>query len=100
MRTLFIIPLILMSLVLTVSPVYSMNFLCGSVGIGCETVTKEELVQKGSLYFKKFSDVPFTGEVEGKWQGAFKNGKKYGEWKYYESSGVMDSSGNYEEGKK
>ena len=57
MRTLFIIPLVLMSLVLTVSPVYSMNFLCGSVGIGCETLTRDYLIKKDDLYFKKFTNV-------------------------------------------
>jgi len=65
MKSLFIIPLVLMSLVLTVSPVHSMNLLCGFVGIGCETVTKEELFLRDGLYYKIYTDVPFTGNVEG-----------------------------------
>ena len=49
MRTLFIIPLVLMSLIS--SPSWGLD-----VG---------DLVIRDGLYYKKFSDVPFTGEVDG-----------------------------------
>jgi hypothetical protein len=35
-----------------------------------------DLVYREGLYYKKFSDVPFTEKITGKKQGAFKNGKK------------------------
>ena len=102
MRTLFIIPLVLMSLVLTVSPVYSMNFLCGSVGFGCETLTRDDLVKKDDLYFKKFTNVPFTGNVEGEWQGTFNDGIPEGPWKGFLKDGTIweEFTGTFKNGVK
>ena len=100
MRTLFIIPLVLMSVVLTVSPVHSMNLLCGFVGIGCETVTKEELFLRDGLYYKKFTNVPFTGEISGLETGSFKKGEKTGTWIKFHKNGQLNYKGNYEDGKR
>ena len=43
-----------------------------------ENLTMDDLVEKNDLYYKKFTDVPFTGEVSGRLSGKFKNGKKDG----------------------
>ena len=51
MRTLFIIPLVLISLV--------------SFPSWSETLTMDDLVWRDDLYYKKFTNVPFTGEVSG-----------------------------------
>ena len=45
-----------------------------------ETLTIDDLVERDNLYYKKFSDDPFTGEVIGKKKGKFINGKKEGTW--------------------
>ena len=95
MKYLFITPLVLLSLALTVSPVHSMNLLCGFVWLGCETVTKEELFRKDGLYYKKFTDIPFTGNVEVEWQGALKKGKKSGSWVQYWDNGQLMEKGTY-----
>ena len=42
--------------------------------------TFADLVYRDGLYYKKFTDVPFTGEITGEVQGSIKNGKKEGEW--------------------
>ena len=52
MRTLFIIPLVLISLV--------------SFPSWSETLTMDDLVERNDLYYKKFTNVPFTGEISGK----------------------------------
>jgi len=39
--------------------------------------------------YKKFADVPFTGEVTGEHQGRIKNGKKDGPWVYYHDNGQL-----------
>ena len=38
--------------------------------------TMDDLVVRDGLYYQKFSDVPFTGEVTGKIQGSLKNGMR------------------------
>lgn len=47
-----------------------------SLPIWVETLTMENLVVREGLWYKKFTDVPFTGEVEGLNQGKFKNGNR------------------------
>jgi hypothetical protein len=39
--------------------------------------TMGDLVYREGTYYKKFTDVPFTGEVEGQTQGLFKNGERH-----------------------
>ena len=42
--------------------------------------TIDDLVVRDGLHFKKFSDVPFTGKVDGEVRGLLKNGSKVGIW--------------------
>ena len=54
------------------------------------------------LSYKKFTDVPFTGEVTGETQGlfgSFKDGKKDGPWVVYWDNGQLMSKGTYRDGK-
>ncbi len=44
-----------------------------------QALTLDDLVVQEGIYYKKFTDVPFAGSVEGRAQGAFKRGKKDGE---------------------
>ena len=60
----------------------------------------DDLVERDGVYYPKFSDVPFTGEVTGKSQGSLKNGKKDGDWVYYWSDGELKEKGNYKNGNK
>ena len=86
MKTLFIIPLVLMSLV--------------SFPSWSETLTMDELVERNDLYYKKFTNVPFTGEISGVESGSFKTGKKNGEWLVYHENGQLRFVENYKKGKK
>ena len=60
--------------------------------------TIADLVQRDGLYYKKFTDVPFTGKVTGNQQGSVKNGKEEGAWAYYFSDGHLSAKGNYKSG--
>jgi len=60
----------------------------------------DDLVKREGLFYKKFTDVPFTGEVTGRHQGSYKNGKKDGPWVSYWDNGQLDSKGTYKDGKK
>ena len=55
--------------------------------------TIDDLVERGGLHYKKFTDVPFSGEVTGKQQGKFKDGVKEGPWAYYWESGQLSDKG-------
>jgi antitoxin component YwqK of YwqJK toxin-antitoxin module len=61
--------------------------------------TIDDLVKREGLYYKKFSEVPFTGKVTGRNQGLVKNGKPEGAWVYYFNNGQLDKKGNYKNGK-
>ena len=49
--------------------------------------TMGDLVKRNDLYYKKFTNVPFTGEIsEEKYKGHFKDGLKNGSWQHYTES--------------
>ena len=63
--------------------------------------TMDDLVYRDGLYYKKFTVVPFTGNMTGKTeQGAFRNGKKEGPWVYYHDNGQLSYKGTYKDNKK
>ena len=53
------------------------------IQVWSETLTFDDLDKRNDLYYKKFTNVPFTGEISGKVSGKFKNGKQVGEWLSY-----------------
>ncbi len=62
--------------------------------------TMDDLVERDGLYYKKFTDVPFTGNITGKTdQGTIRNGKEEGPWVYYHDNGQLWSKGTYKDGK-
>ena len=62
----------------------------------------DDLVEREGLYYKQFTDVPFTGEVTGDKQGSLKNGKKEGAWVRNHSDGTLSKTltGTYKNGKR
>ena len=64
-----------------------------------ETLTIDDLVQRDGLFYKKFTNVPFTGKVTGKEQGSIIDGKKEGEWFYYWDNGNLNEKGFWKDGK-
>ena len=59
-----------------------------------------DLVKRDGLYYKKFSDVPFSGKISGyNKKGAIVNGVREGAWVDYWSNGQLWSKGNYKNGK-
>jgi len=61
--------------------------------------TYDDLVETDGLYYKKFTEVPFTGKTTGKIQGSFKNGKTHGPWVFYYENGQLYYKGTYKDGK-
>ena len=61
--------------------------------------TMDDLIKRDTIYYKKFTEVPFSGKVDGKKQGSLKNGKKEGSWVEYFDNGQLVSKGEYKNGK-
>ena len=72
-------------------------FLFPSIAMG-ETVKWDDLEERDGLYYKKFTEVPFTGKTTGENQGSFRNGKKDGPWVRYHENGQLWSKGIYKDG--
>jgi len=77
------------------------GLLCETTGVGCpESVDFKDLVKRDGVYFKKRTDVPFTGKTTGDEQGSFRNGKRVGPWVHYYKSGHLLSKNNWKDGKR
>ena len=68
--------------------------------------TMKDLVERDGLFYKEFTDVPFTGNITGKTRGTIRNGKKHGPWVYnwkngqfYWNKGQLWKKGTYRDGK-
>ena len=55
------------------------------------------LVERNNLYYKKFTNVPFTGEISGEKNESFKKGKKDGEQLSYHQNGQLENIINYKD---
>ena len=65
-----------------------------------ETLSLDDLVVRNDTWYKKFSDVPFTGEISGRISGGFVNGKFDGLFVHYWENGQLQTKGVYVDGKK
>ncbi|MEK9669684.1 MAG: hypothetical protein VW421_01625 [Gammaproteobacteria bacterium] len=55
-----------------------------------------DLVKRDGLYYKKFTDVPFTGKIdEQSHKGSMKNGNRVGGWVEYRDNGQLRAKGFY-----
>ena len=65
-----------------------------SFPVGADSI--DDLVRREGLYYKKFSDVPFTGEInEGLFRGNLDKGQLQGLWHRYHPNGQLLSAGEY-----
>ena len=62
--------------------------------------TFEDLVERNGLYYKKFTDVPFTGQIKGRISGRFIRGKFDGLFVHYWENGQLQTKGVYKNGKR
>ena len=60
----------------------------------------KDLVERDGIYYKKFTDVPFTGKTTGQVQGTFNNGKRDGSWILYYKNGQLGTKGDFKNGRK
>ena len=81
---------------LILAPILLLTLLFPSLAYG---VTEDDLIKRDGIYYKKFTEVRFTGKVTGKTQGRFRNGIKHGPWVNYYGNGQLGSKGTYKDGK-
>ncbi len=62
--------------------------------------TWDDLIQRNGLFYKRFTDVPYTGKTTGVIESTFKNGKLEGYWIRYYDNGKISSEGKYKNHKK
>ena len=65
-----------------------------------EDIAFDDLVLRDGLFYEKFTDILFTGKVNGKIQGKISKGKREGEWLWYWENGQLKEKVNYKDGKK
>lgn len=72
-----------------------------------ETVKGSDLVKRNGLYYKKHTDVPFTGKEENYFEngqlnskGHYKGGNKEGLWEVYFKDGKLQSKGYWKDRKR
>jgi len=78
---------------------YSDNIICEKTSFSCPDINFQELIKRDGIYYKKFSDVPFTGDVFGKKKGFLKKGIPEGSWVSFYDNGQLDTKGNFKNGK-
>ena len=77
------------------------GYLCETTGVGCpESVDFNDLVKRDGLYFKKRTDVPFTGITTGDEQGLLENGNRVGPWVRFHPNGQLWERGTYKNDRK
>ena len=61
----------------------------------------DDLVVREGLYYEKFTNVPFTGEIDEGWErGPIKKGKPHGYWEYYDQDGQLLAKFHLSKGKR
>ena len=60
--------------------------------------TMYDLDRRDGIYYKKFSDIPFSGEIIGNPKGKYKNGKREGAWVWENKNGQINTKGYYKNG--
>ena len=62
-------------------------------------INSDDLIKKEGLYYEKFTDVPFTGNISGQQKGKIIKGKREGEWLWYYENSQLQYKWNYKYGK-
>ena len=63
-----------------------------------ETVIWGDLVERKGVFYKKFTNIPFSGKVKGQFNGEVRNGKKNSVWESYHDNGQLAFKGHYKDG--
>ncbi len=73
-------------------------FLFSSPVVWGEEVEYDDLVERDGLYYKKFSEEPYSGDVVGKGRGEVVKGKREGKWTLWSENGQLRDRGHWKNG--
>ncbi len=73
-------------------------FLFSSPVVWGEEVEFGDLIERDGLYYKKFSEEPFSGTVCCEWRGKIVKGNREGKWTHWDDNGQLFSRINYKNG--
>jgi antitoxin component YwqK of YwqJK toxin-antitoxin module len=79
------------------APIVLLTFLFPSLAYG---VTMDDLVYQQGFYYKKFTDILFTGKTTGRVQVTLENGVMDGPYVGYWNNGQLFNKGTYKDDKK
>jgi hypothetical protein len=71
-----------------------------SLAVAGEGVKFDDLVKREGLYYKKFTDEPFTGKTTGRMQITFRWGKRHGPYVWYHENGQLGGKGTFKDGER
>ena len=77
-----------------------LTFLIFFIACSVHSETMGDLSRKKGIYYKKNSNIPFSGNINGNFKGQIHNGKKEGTWVRYYTNGQVFLVSNYKKGKK
>ena len=60
----------------------------------------DELTKRDGLFYKKFTNAPFTGKITGKVQGSSRSGKEHGPYERYYENGQLTEKGIHKDDKR
>ena len=72
---------------------------CTEMGEVMDDLVFDDLEERDGHFYRKFSDVPFTGETTGRLQGTFKDGKRDGPWFWFYDNGQLGRKGTFKDGR-
>ena len=64
------------------------------------SLTMKDLEYRDGFHYKKFTDVPFTGKIDGQFNGLIENGKREGSWVVFHQNGYLYFKGDYKNGRR
>ena len=77
------------------------GLICKVTGRSCpEVIELSNLEKRESIFYKRFTKIPFTGKVTGRFQGSVKDDKREGTRVSYYQDGTVKNTGTCKNGKK
>jgi hypothetical protein len=107
MKTLFLLPILLLSLISCSNETADSVISCSNETADSIAKSADSLIKRDNLYYKKFSDTPFTGIHLKRFQNGntsveqnYKDGTPDGEFFVYLPNGQLDEKGCFKNRKK
>ncbi len=60
-----------------------------------QSISIDDLIIRNNLFYKKFTDIPYSGKVSGIQNGRLVVGERQGMWTFYYKSGQLEKKGSY-----